>query len=104
MTATSNIAPIATMLTTGRFKILMQSGSIKDGRLLARGEFGDAPLMPAMVADKIKDPIAAKGFEYWSTLHSGPDKWLAPPPRTPHAFVAIYRDAYARPLSDPVFF
>jgi tripartite-type tricarboxylate transporter receptor subunit TctC len=103
MTATSNIAPIAKMLTTGRFKILVQSGSIKDGRLLARGEFGDAPLMPAMVADKIKDPIAAKGFEYWSTLHSGPDKWLALPPRTPDAIVAIYRDAYARLVSDPDF-
>ena len=103
MTATSNIAPIAKMLTTGRFKILVQSGSIKDGRLVARAEFGDAPLMPAQVAEKIRDPIAAKGFEYWSTLHSGPDKWLALPPRTPDVIVAAYRDAFQRVVSDPDF-
>jgi tripartite-type tricarboxylate transporter receptor subunit TctC len=103
MTATSNIAPIAKMLTTGRFKILVQSGSMKDGRLMARGEFGDAPLMPTMVADKIKDPVAAKGFEYWSTLHSGPDKWLALPPGTPEPIVAAYREAYAHVVTDPDF-
>jgi len=103
MTATSNITPIETMLATGRFKILVQSGSVRDGRLIARAEFGDAPPMPAMVAGKIKDPIAAKAFEYWSTLHSGPDKWLALPPRTPEPIVAAYRDAYVRLVSDPDF-
>ena len=103
MTATSNISPIAKMLTTGRFKILVQSGSIRDGRLIARGEFGDAPLMPTLVAEKIKDPIAAKAFEYWSTLHSGPDKWLALPPRTPEPIVAAYRGGYVRLVNDPEF-
>ena len=53
---------------------------MKDGRLVTRSEFGDAPLMPPMLEGKIKDPIAAKGFEYWMAIHSGPDKWLALPP------------------------
>ena len=103
MTATSNIVPIAKMLATGTFKILAQSGAIKDGRLIARPEFADAPMMPAMVEGKIKNPLAAKGFAYWMTIHSGPDKWLALPPRTPAVFVDAYRDAFPRLVRDPEF-
>jgi tripartite-type tricarboxylate transporter receptor subunit TctC len=103
MTATGNVAPIAKLLATGKFKILVQAGSVKDGKHVARAEFGDAPLMPVMIAGRIKDPIAAKGFEYWMTISSGPEKWLALPPRTPEAFAVLHREAYARVVNDPDF-
>src|SRR5262249_57648426 len=77
MKATSNIAPIAKMLATGKYKILVQSGATRDGRLIPRPDFGDAPMMPALVEGKITNPVAAKAFDYWMTIHSGPDKWLA---------------------------
>ena len=103
MTATSNTAPIAKMLATGRFKILAQSGSRRDGRLIARSEFGDAPMMPLLVEGKISEPVALKAFEYWMLTHSGPDKWLALPPGSAPALVDAYRRAYARVMGDPDF-
>jgi tripartite-type tricarboxylate transporter receptor subunit TctC len=103
MTTTSNIASIAKLLAGGRFKILAQSGGRKDGRLVPRPEFGDAPMMAQMVEGKIKDPLAAEGFEYWLTIHTGPDKWLALPPRTPEPIAAAYREAYRAVLADPEF-
>jgi hypothetical protein len=95
MTATGNVAPIAKLLATGTFKILVQAGSGKDGRHVARAEFGDAPLMPVMIAGRIKDPIAAKGFDYWMTISSGPEKWLALPPRTSEACGALSGGLFA---------
>jgi hypothetical protein len=90
-------------LATDRFKVLVQAGIVKDGRHLARGEFGDAPLMPLLIAGRIKDPIAAKGFEYWETISSGPEKWLALPPRTPQPLAALYRKAFASMVMDAEF-
>jgi hypothetical protein len=68
-----------------------------------RPEFGDAPMMPLMVEGIPKNPLAAKGFEYWMTIHSGPDKWLALPPRSPGAYVDVYRDAFPKLVSDGEF-
>jgi tripartite-type tricarboxylate transporter receptor subunit TctC len=103
MTTTSNIAPITKLLATGRFKILVQSGGRKDGGLVPRPEFGNAPMMSALVEGRIKDPLAAEGFDYWMTIHTGPDKWLALPPRTPEPTVAAYRNAYGGVLKDTEF-
>src|SRR5207237_1809113 len=86
-----------------RFKVRWQAGGLKNGRLVPRLELADAPMMPAMIEGRTKDPIAAKGFEYWMTIHTGPDKWLALPPGTPEPLVAAYREAYRRVLSDPKF-
>jgi len=103
MTATSNIVPIAKVLATGKSKILVQSGAVRDGRLIPRPEFGDAPMMPALVEGKIANPVAAKAFDYWMTIHSGPDKWLALPPHTPEALVFAYRDAFLKVVRDAEF-
>jgi tripartite-type tricarboxylate transporter receptor subunit TctC len=103
MTATGNVGPIVKLLATGKYKVLAQAGSVKDGRHLARTEFGDAPLMPLLIAGRIKDPIAAKGFEYWETISSGPEKWLALPPHAPKPLAALYREAFARMVTDAEF-
>jgi tripartite-type tricarboxylate transporter receptor subunit TctC len=103
MSATGNLPPIVKLMATGRFKLLVQSGLLKDGRLISRAEFTDAPLISAMVAGKIKDPIAASAFDYWMAVHAGPEKWLALAPQTPEAVLAAYRDAFDKTAADPEF-
>jgi tripartite-type tricarboxylate transporter receptor subunit TctC len=102
MAATSSPQPIEKLLKTGKFTILSQSGSIKDGQLMARSDFPDAPLLPNLLAGKINDPIARKSFEYWASLESK-DKWLALPPGTPADLVEVYRDAFLKTMEDPDF-
>jgi tripartite-type tricarboxylate transporter receptor subunit TctC len=103
MTSSSNLAPVAKLIASGRFKVLVQSGALKEGRLVGRPDFGDAPLLPVLLAGRIKDPVAVAAFDYWMTVHSGPDKWLALPPATPEPVAAAYREAFRRMLADPDF-
>ena len=102
MAATSSTHQIEKLLKTGKFKIVSQSGTLKDGQLSARSEFPDAPLLPNMLAGKINDTVARQSFEYWSSLESK-DKWLALPPGTPAGIVQVYRDAFLKVASDPDF-
>jgi tripartite-type tricarboxylate transporter receptor subunit TctC len=102
MAATSSPQQIEKLVRTGKFKVLSQSGSIKEGRLTPRSDFPDAPLLPVMLAGKISDPVAAKSFEYWTSLESK-DKWLALPPGTPADIVQVYRDAFLKMTQDPEF-
>ncbi len=103
MSATGNLAPVVKLMATGRFKLLAQSGLLKDGRLTSRAEFTDAPLISTLVAGRIGDPTAARAFDYWMTVHAGPEKWLALPPQTPEPILAAYRDAFDKTIVDPEF-
>jgi tripartite-type tricarboxylate transporter receptor subunit TctC len=102
MTSTANLFLIQRLIETGKFEILAQSGTLKNGALAARPEFGNAPLFTKMLEGKIKDPLASKAFEYWSTI-AVTDKWLALPPKSPKAVADIYRDAYMKIMQDPDF-
>jgi tripartite-type tricarboxylate transporter receptor subunit TctC len=102
MTATGNFHLIQKLLNTGKFKILVQSGTLKDGVLAGRPEFGDAPLLTDLVEGKMKDPVAAKAFEYWRAI-ALTDKWIALAPKTPKNIVEAYRAAYAKVSKDPEF-
>jgi len=103
MTATGNIAPIEKLLATGKFKILVQTGTRRNGKFNGREEFGDAPLIPVLMEGKIKDPVAAEAFDYWLELHSGAEKWLALPPDAPPPMVDAYRDGFRAMVRDPGF-
>jgi tripartite-type tricarboxylate transporter receptor subunit TctC len=103
MTATGNLAPIAKLLATGKFKILVQTGTRRDGAFSGREEFGDAPLIPVLMEGKIKDPIAAEAFDYWLELHSGAEKWLALPPGSPAPMIDAYREGFKAMVRDPSF-
>jgi tripartite-type tricarboxylate transporter receptor subunit TctC len=103
MTATGNLAPIAKLLATGRFKVLVQTGSRRDSAFSARAEFGDAPLVPQLMTGRIADPVAGEAFDYWLELHSGAEKWLALPPGSPAPMVEAYRDAFQAMVQDPNF-
>jgi tripartite-type tricarboxylate transporter receptor subunit TctC len=102
MTSTGNIFQIQERVNSGQLKILNQSGSIENGQIVRRQDFGDAPLFPDLMKGKIKDSTAQKAFDYWVALNSG-DKWLALAPGTPEPIVAAYRDAFKQIAADPEF-
>jgi hypothetical protein len=102
MTSTANLFLIQRLIATSNFEILCQSGTLKNGVLTARPEFGDAPLITKLLEGKINDPLAAKAFEYWSAI-AVTDKWLALPPKTPQAIADTYREAYSRSMADTDF-
>jgi tripartite-type tricarboxylate transporter receptor subunit TctC len=102
LTATGNIPLIQKLLNTGKFKIFAQSGVMENGVFVQRPEFGDAPIIAKQMEGKIKDPLAQKGFEYWSALNSM-DKWLALAPGTPQPIVDAYRKAFLQMAKDPAY-
>jgi hypothetical protein len=102
MTATANLYLVQKLLDTGRFDIMVQTGSLMNGALAGRPDFHDAPLLQTLLKGRIADPLAQRAFEYWETIATM-DKWLALPPRTPAPILAVYRDAYGRMTRDPDF-
>ena len=102
MTSTGNLFLIQRLIGTGQFKILVQSGTLRNGVFIGRPDFGDAPVLAKALEGKIKDSVAAKAFDYCSTV-SATDKWLALPPKTPNAVVDAYRAAYTKVMQDPEF-
>jgi tripartite-type tricarboxylate transporter receptor subunit TctC len=102
MTATSNTFSLKSVIDSGQFKVLTQSGGLQDGKLVPRPEFSGAPLISELLAGKLTDPIAQKSFDYWQGVLLA-DKWLALPPGTPRPIVDVYRKAYRDMSADPEF-
>src|SRR5262245_47245592 len=53
MTATSNTQQIEKLLATGRFKVLVQSGALKQQQIAPRSDFPDVPGMSVLMQGKI---------------------------------------------------
>src|SRR5204863_1814084 len=102
MTSTGNIFQIKERLDNGTLVLVNQTGSFENGKIVARGEFGNTPLFNDQMQGKINDPIAQKAFDYWVSLNSV-DKWLALAPGTPDNLVEIYREAYRKMVDDKEF-
>lgn len=102
LTSTGNMFQLAKLTSSGNFAILTQSGTLKDGKLLPRPEFVNAPLFPDMMKGKIKDATAQNAFDYWQSLITA-DKWLALPPGVPADVVATYNTSFERLMKDPEF-
>jgi tripartite-type tricarboxylate transporter receptor subunit TctC len=102
MTATANLFLIQKLMATGKFKLLVQTGALKNGIAVERPDFGDAPMLANLLTGKIADPIAHKAFDYWTNIATM-DKWLALAPGTPKPMLETYREAYRRMVADPDF-
>ena len=100
MSTFGSTADIEYLRRTGKFTIVSQQGTMKDGKLVARPILGDAPLISDLVKGKIKDPLAQKAFDYGENV-SQVGMWLALPPRTPDDIVATYVKAFEATLKDP---
>ena len=86
----------------GDFALIAQSGTVENGKLVLRPEFGDTPAMAAMIESKITDPIAQKAFAHWKAIITV-GQWLALPPGTPKRFTDTYRTAFRKVFADPEF-
>jgi tripartite-type tricarboxylate transporter receptor subunit TctC len=102
MTSTGNIFQIEDRLKSGQLKIVIQSGTINNGKIVPRPEFGDAPLFPEEMKDRISDPLAQRAYQYWIAA-SNADKWLGLAPNTPDPIVATYRTAFVQISKDRDF-
>jgi tripartite-type tricarboxylate transporter receptor subunit TctC len=102
MTTTANLFLIEKLIASGRFKILAQTGTLKNGVLAGRPDFGDAPIFARLMDGRIAEPVARRAFEYWGHV-AIMDKWLALPPRSPQALLDVYREAYGKVVQDPDF-
>jgi tripartite-type tricarboxylate transporter receptor subunit TctC len=102
MTSTANLFLIQKLLNSGRFKILVQTGTLKNGVTVPRPDFGSAPTLAKLMEGKINDSMARQAFVYWGNIASM-DKWLALPPRSAKDIVDVYRAAYGRMVQDPEF-
>jgi hypothetical protein len=102
MSATGNLFHIRKLLGTGKFKILAQTGTLQDGKLVSRAEFEGAPFVADMMKGKITDPLVQQAFQYWASI-TAIDKWVALPPGTPEPYVQAYRAAFIQAGKDPEF-
>jgi tripartite-type tricarboxylate transporter receptor subunit TctC len=102
MTSTGNMFQLQKLRDSGRYVIVSQSGSFVDGKFVARADFGDAPLMPERVGEKMTPGLQSKAFAYWANL-TAIDKWLVLPTGTPLELRNLYRHAFAETLKDPQF-
>jgi tripartite-type tricarboxylate transporter receptor subunit TctC len=102
MTSTASIFQIQDRLKSGQLKLVTQTGSLEGGKIVGRAEFGNAPLFPDLIKDKINDPIARTAFDLWTAMNGG-DKWLGLAPATPDGILTTYRDAFAKLAVDQVF-
>jgi tripartite-type tricarboxylate transporter receptor subunit TctC len=85
---------------TGNFKVVIQGGTVKDGKRVPRAAFGSAPILADLVKGKITDPLAQKAFDYSENV-SQVGMWLALPPKTPKPIVDAYIKAFNDTLKDP---
>src|SRR5262249_26466529 len=88
------------LVKIGKFAVVSQSGTLKDGKLTPRPTLGNAPIISDLVRGKIKDPQAQKVFEYGENV-AQVGMWLALPPKTPEAIVTTYGKAFDATLNDP---
>ncbi len=102
MTATANYFQVEKALKTGKFKVIAQSGSLEDGKMVPRPELADTPIFSDLMKGKITDKLGQQGFDYWLSM-SATDKWVALPPGTPQPIVNTYRDAFRKIAKDPSF-
>ena len=96
MTATGNLFHIQKLLATGKFKILTQTGSLQDGKLVSRAEFDGIPFVADLMKGKLNDVVAQQAFQYWSSI-TAIDKWVALPPGTPQGYVLAIARLFPRP-------
>jgi tripartite-type tricarboxylate transporter receptor subunit TctC len=102
MSSTANLFLVQKLVESGKFSILVQTGSLKNGEMVARPEFGSAPIFAKVMEGRIKDAVAIKAFEHWRGI-ALMDKWLALPPKSSKGMLDAYREAYAKITQDAEF-
>lgn len=100
MSSFGNVRDISNLLKSGKFSVLTQSGTVRDGKAEPRAELGGAPIFSDLVRGHIQDPLAQRAYDYGENV-SQVGRWLALPPETPDSIVAVYVKAYEATIQDP---
>lgn len=102
MATTGNMFHIQKLVDTGKFVVLSQSGSLENGKMMPRPDFGNAPVFADLIDEKIKGPLEKQAFQYWKAINTM-DKWLALAEGTPDDVVRDYREAFTKLSNDTEF-
>jgi len=102
MSSFGNVRDIENLLESGKFSVVSQSGTVRDGKLEPRPETGHAPIFSELVRGHIKDPRAQLAYDYGENVGQV-GRWLALPPETPDSIVAVYLKAYEATVRDPEY-
>jgi tripartite-type tricarboxylate transporter receptor subunit TctC len=102
MSATGTTPQIADRVKSGNMIIVNQTGSVENGKIVGREEFGDAPIFPLQMREKKLSTVSRKALDYWFAL-SNLDKWLGLAPHTPKNILAAYRQAFDKMRADKAF-
>jgi hypothetical protein len=102
MDATGSLFQIKSLVDSGKFHVLTQSGMLTNGRFVARPDFGPAPVLGEQLKDKLGDTRARQAYAYYEGINAL-DKWAALLPGTPDDIVAAYRAAFDKMSKDPEF-
>jgi tripartite-type tricarboxylate transporter receptor subunit TctC len=102
MTSEGSLHNIRKLVDSGKSKLIAQSGTIADGKLVRRSEFPDVPLFATLMEGKLHSKAEHDAYTYWSNMTTI-DKWLVLPPGTPAAITGAYRTAFDRLMRDADF-
>jgi tripartite-type tricarboxylate transporter receptor subunit TctC len=99
MLDTAGMGAIESLLKSGNFVPVLQTGVFVQGKLRRREAFTDVPLLSEALDGKLTG-AAGRAFDSWlKTVQIG--KYYALPPNTPAAYRDAYRDAFTRMQDDP---
>jgi tripartite-type tricarboxylate transporter receptor subunit TctC len=102
MTASGNRFLLDKLVKGDKFKPLLQTGDIVDGKTVRRPDYSDVPSLAELVGGKVADPIALKAFIYWQSINAM-DKWVGLAPGTPKPILETYRKAFDAAMKDREF-
>jgi tripartite-type tricarboxylate transporter receptor subunit TctC len=100
--ATNNAYVINQLKADGVIDLLVQDGQVVDGKVAARPSFKNVPVFSDTLKKAKISKVSWQGFQSM-TQPSRVDKWMGMPPGTPKAYVAAFRAAYKKSVSDPKF-
>jgi tripartite-type tricarboxylate transporter receptor subunit TctC len=102
LSSTSNIFLVEERMKAGSLDALFQSGSVENGKIVGRAEFGNTPIFNDLIKGKITDPVEQEAFDYWWALNSL-DKWIGLASGTPDEILGLYRAAFDKFMADDEF-
>lgn len=102
LVATYDRSLIARLENTGDFIFPVQTGDVRNGKLVRSPHFPDVPIFSELIKPQLKDPREIKAFTAWETLEQV-GKWMALPPNTPPEFVEAYKQAFLQAVKDKQF-
>jgi hypothetical protein len=101
MIANQNVYNVGPLLKEGMIALAQFGQRDDNGKMIPRTAFPKVPVFDDMIRPKLKG-AALKAYQTWMDDQLV-DKWMALPPKTPDAYVEVYRKAYAAVMKDRKF-